>query len=202
MKQIIQGNGINRKAFEFHGKTGDFFNLWIVNIFLTMFTFGIYSPWAKVRTRRYFYNNTFIMNTPLDYLADPVKILKGRIIALVVLMLYSFAVMLSPVLNTLLTFGLIAIIPWIINKTITFNLYNTSYRNIRFNFNGRYLKALWIFIGLGFISILTVGLAYPYFEQQRKKFIFDNSTYGITPFEMQAGPSQFYGIYLRAFFLH
>ncbi|WP_373776122.1 DUF898 family protein, partial [Neisseria dentiae] len=39
--------------FEFHGNAGEYFNIWIVNIFLTIITLGIYGPWAKVRRLRY-----------------------------------------------------------------------------------------------------------------------------------------------------
>ena len=39
---------------EFSGRGGEYFRIWIVNLVLTILTFGIYSAWAKVRTKRYF----------------------------------------------------------------------------------------------------------------------------------------------------
>jgi len=65
---------------KFTGSAGEYFKIWIVNLFLTIITFGIYSAWAKVRTRRYFYANTSIDGHPFDYLASPVNILKGHLI--------------------------------------------------------------------------------------------------------------------------
>ncbi|MEX1058239.1 MAG: DUF898 family protein, partial [Natronospirillum sp.] len=42
----------------FNGRGGEYFGIWIVNIALTVLTLGIYSAWAKVRNKRYFYGNT------------------------------------------------------------------------------------------------------------------------------------------------
>ena len=48
----------SRMPFRFHGQAGEYFRIWIVNICLTVITLGIYSAWAKVRRKRYFYSNT------------------------------------------------------------------------------------------------------------------------------------------------
>jgi uncharacterized membrane protein YjgN (DUF898 family) len=65
----------------FEGKVSEYFGIWIVNLSLTLLTLGIYSAWAKVRRKKYFYNNTLIDNVGFDYHAKPTAILKGRIIA-------------------------------------------------------------------------------------------------------------------------
>ena len=57
--------------FEFKGTASQYFGIWIVNLLLTIITLGIYTPWAKVRTKRYFYGNTLLDGSPFDYLASP-----------------------------------------------------------------------------------------------------------------------------------
>ena len=47
-----------KNAFQFHGRGGEYFGIWIVNILLTIVTLGLYSPWAHVRNKHYFYGNT------------------------------------------------------------------------------------------------------------------------------------------------
>ena len=185
------------QQFEFHGTTGEFFKIWIVNIMLSIVTLGIYSAWAKVRTRQYFYSNTLLMKTPFDYLANPVKILKGRLVAFAVILIYSFSPMISPMLQLAIMILVIPLFPWIIIKALKFNLYNSAYRNIRFHFSAEYLKALWVFIGLPILIAFSLGLAYPYFAKERKKFIIDNSAYGTSQFELSATTSQFYSIYMK-----
>lgn len=187
----------NLQQFEFYGKTGEFFKIWIVNIMLSIVTLGIYSAWAKVRTRQYFYNNTLLLNTPFDYLADPVKILKGRLFALAVIIVFSISSAISPILEGIISLMFIALFPWIIIKALKFNLYNSAYRNIRFHFKGDYLNAITVFIGLPFLVMISFGLAYPYFAKERKKFIIDNSAYGSSQFNLSATTGQFYSIYLK-----
>src|SRR5688500_4641132 len=73
-----------RHGIEFTGRAGEFFGIWFVNLVLSVLTLGIYSAWAKVRTERYFYGNTRLGGAPFEYLAQPIAILKGRLIAYVV----------------------------------------------------------------------------------------------------------------------
>ncbi len=182
---------------QFTGKTSEFFKIWIVNIALSIITLGIYSAWAKVRTRRYFYSNILLMNSPFDYLGDPLKILKGRLIAVTIVILYSIAPSVSPLLQAGMMLLFLPFVPFIIIKALSFNAYNTAYHNIRFNFSGRYLQALWIFIGMPFLVAITLGLAYPYFTRARKNFIVSNMAYGSCPFQLTATTGQFYKIYLQ-----
>ena len=89
-----QGAGLDNKAsamratLTFGGRAGEYFGIWIVNILLSILTLGIYSAWAKVRNRRYFYGHTELVGHAFDYLASPIAILKGRLIAFFILVLY------------------------------------------------------------------------------------------------------------------
>lgn len=187
------------QQFDFNGKASEFFKIWIVNLMLSIVTLGIYSAWAKVRTRKYFYNNTLLMGSSFDYLAEPIKILKGRLFALALILIYSLSAVISPLLQALIAVVFIPIFPWVIIKALKFNLYNSAYRNIRFHFDADYLKSLWVFVGLPILVAVSVGLAYPYFVRERKKFVLDHSAYGSRKFELSASTAQFYAIYLKAF---
>src|SRR4026207_2339411 len=81
--------------FEFRGNGGEYFRIWIVNLLLTIVTLGIYSAWAKVRRLKYMYRNTQIADSSFDYHGSPVAILKGRLVALVLLIAYNFSFKLS-----------------------------------------------------------------------------------------------------------
>src|SRR5437667_6745528 len=74
-----------RYAVEFSASAGEYFRIWIVNLALTILTLGIYSAWAKVRKRRYFYAHTHIAGESFEYRGRPVAILKGRLIAVALL---------------------------------------------------------------------------------------------------------------------
>src|SRR5262245_10194931 len=68
--------------FEFTGTGAEYFRIWIVNLLLTILTLGIFSAWAKVRRLRYFYGSTQLAGSSFEYHGEPLKILKGRLIAL------------------------------------------------------------------------------------------------------------------------
>ncbi|MFM9971741.1 MAG: DUF898 family protein [Burkholderiales bacterium] len=51
---------------EFTGSAAEYFRIWIVNLFFTLITLGIYSAWAKVRKKRYFYGSTRIDGDSFD----------------------------------------------------------------------------------------------------------------------------------------
>ena len=52
--------------FQFTGTGGEYFKIWIVNILLSIVTLGIYSAWAKVRRKQYFYGNTRVAGSALQ----------------------------------------------------------------------------------------------------------------------------------------
>ena len=76
-------------GFEFNGSAFEYFKIWIVNIALSIVTLGIYSAWAKVRTKRYFYGNTTLDGSSFEYLANPISILKGRLIVFGFILIYA-----------------------------------------------------------------------------------------------------------------
>lgn len=78
-------------ALEFRGSAREYFRIWIVNLCLTLLTLGVFSAWAKVRKNRYFYASISIDRTPFQYLAEPLPILKGRMIAAALFAVYWFS---------------------------------------------------------------------------------------------------------------
>ena len=59
------------ERFEFRASGGEYFRIWIVNLWLTLATFGVYSAWAKVRRLRYFYASTTLAGSAFGYHARP-----------------------------------------------------------------------------------------------------------------------------------
>ena len=184
--------------FEFTGNAGEYFKIWVVNVFLSVITLGVYSAWAKVRRKRYFYGNSLLESAPLEYLADPKNILKGRLIVFGVFVAYSVANQFAPVAESIFGIAFVFLLPWVIIRARSFNLRNSSYRNIRFDFRAAYGKAFKIFIGLPFIAALTLGIAYPYYVYRKNQFLVEHSGYGTSPFAFEARGRYFYPIYLKA----
>lgn len=121
--------------FAFTGNAGEYFRIWIVNLFLSIITLGVYSPWAKVRKKRYFYGNTWVAEANFDYHGDPVAILKGRIVAVLALVAYNVVEHYLPRFGAVTVILLMIGAPWLIVRSLKFNAVNSSYRNLRFHFS-------------------------------------------------------------------
>lgn len=185
-------------SFEFTGKADEYFKIWVVNILLTILTLGIYSAWAKVRKKQYFYGNTVLREAFFEYLADPVKILKGRLIVLGLFIAYTAASINFVTLATIQGLLIMVLFPWLFVKAMKFRTRNSAYRNIRFNFTGTYGEAAGVFIGTGIIVGITFGLAYPYFIHRRRELAVSKSAFGTSRFSFSATVGSFYDAYVKA----
>lgn len=183
--------------FEFSGDAREYFRIWIINLCLTIATLGIYSAWAKVRNTRYMYGNTRLSGASFEYLADPVTILKGRLIAVAIFVAYSAFGQFYPQQQAILSLLLLPLLPLVIVRSLRFSMRNTAYRNIRFNFLGSYGDAAFVFILLPILIPLTLGLMFPYWQYRAKKFVVDHTAYGATPFELNTTSGPFFSTYLK-----
>lgn len=185
-------------AFEFTGNGKEYFKIWIVNIALTILTLGIYSAWAKVSNKQYFYGNTLFDGSSFEYTAKPLTILKGRIFAFGVIALYYI---LSSILPPAFAIGfyfavfvaVIFLLPWVAIKALQFNARHSQYRNINFGFDGDYRGAFKAFILWPMASIIPLLL--PFTWQRKNRFFVDNSRYGTTHFQFTASVGDYYGLF-------
>lgn len=184
--------------FEFRGNGAEYFKIWLVNIILTILTLGIYSAWAKVRHKKYIYGSARLNGAGFEYLADPVKILKGRMIAGVFLVLYSTLSNLFPQIGFIFSLMLFATVPWIVVRALAFNARNSALRNIRFGFSGRVKDATKAFVLWPILVPLTLGILAPYAFYRQRKFIVENSSYGTTRFAFSATARDYYRLFLSA----
>jgi len=182
-------------ALRFTGQAGEYFRIWIVNICLSIVTLGIYSAWAKVRRKRYFYGNTLLGDSAFEYLADPKAILKGRIVVVGGFAIYSLAGKISPLAGLAMALVVLGVLPWLIVRASRFNAVNSAHRNVRFDFRAGYWEMARLLVLPVLLVPLTLGLLYPYYAYCKRRFFVEHSFYGTTPFAFDAT----YGAYLRVY---
>jgi uncharacterized membrane protein YjgN (DUF898 family) len=184
------------EQLRFTGNGAEYFGIWIVNLLLTIVTLGVYSAWAKVRRLQYFYRHTELAGSSFDFHGTPIKILIGRVIALVMLIAYNYSVRLHSPLTLVVIAGLAIIMPWLLRNSFRFRLYNTSWRGTRFHFRGSEAGAYRVFLLNGFLALITLYVMAPFMHQRLKAYQHDNSWFGTTRFSFHARAGQFYLIYL------
>jgi uncharacterized membrane protein YjgN (DUF898 family) len=218
----------NVEAFRFTGEAREYFRIWIVNLFLSVITLGLYSPWAKVRKKRYFHGNTWIAGANFEYHGNPISILKGRLLAFAAFAVYTLVSHFSERTADLLLLAMLPALPWLLVQSFAFNAANTSYRNIRFRFSARYGQALAAVAPIAAVPLvgllapdvdpgdvsrdvrtwwtLLLGpvlffLVYPYVIAKVKLLHVRSSRFGAAAFECDAGVGRFYRIYLAGAFV-
>lgn len=139
------------KTLSFEGNGWEYFKIWIVNILLVVVTLGLYYPWAKVRNRRYFYANTSLDGRNFDYHATGKQLFVGYLIAMAIFITYVVIQEISLIGSMVVLLGFFLALPWIVWRSLMFNLRMTSFSNVRFSFEGR--------LGGAYINYLLIPIA-------------------------------------------
>jgi len=181
---------------EFTGSAREYFRIWIVNLFFTLITLGVYSAWAKVRKKRYFYGCTRLDGDSFDYFASPKTILKGRIVAVVLFVVYAFSVELYPASIWGFWALFLLALPWLVVRSLAFNARNSAWRGLRFDFAPTQNEAARVYIGMPLLVGLTAGLAFPWFAARQKQFVVSRHALGATRFGCEVPVRSFYATYL------
>lgn len=204
---------------EFRGSAREYFRIWAVNLCLTLLTVGIFSAWAKVRKKRYFYSHTTLDNTPFQYLGQPLPILKGRIVAVALFLLWylssHFFTNLMPVVIVLA----VVLAPWIMVRSAAFNARYSAFRNMTFSFNANYWSGCLTLYAWGLIPLLIIGgflfwrwqeprlmgvaiLAFtfyvPFWLARIKRFLVQHTLFGSIAGKLSITGGNFYFIYFKA----
>ena len=125
------------KSLKFEGSGREYFKIWIVNVLLTIVTLGFYYPWAKVRNRRYFYANSILDGRNFEYHATGKQLFIGFLVAMALFIVYVVIQKISPIGSLMLIGALFIAIPWLIWRSMMFNMRMTSFSNVRFDFAGQ-----------------------------------------------------------------
>jgi uncharacterized membrane protein YjgN (DUF898 family) len=189
----------NVHSLQFHGNGAEYAKIYFVNLALSILTLGIYSAWAKVRNKRYFYGNTSLNGSAFDYHGIPMQILKGRLLVIAALFVYIVSVEIVPASAPLFVLAFFVFLPWAILRSVQFNMQNTSYRQVRFGFDGKLSNMFSYHILLPIASAFTLFLLYPFALFQQKYYLANKSRFGQSGFKFVGSSKEFYSAYLMVF---
>jgi uncharacterized membrane protein YjgN (DUF898 family) len=191
----------------FYGKGGSLFGIIIVNALLTIVTLGIYSFWAKVKVRRYLYNQTEFAKDRFAYHGTGKELLIGFLKAVLVLGIFYVAFFLTArfvnpgVAIALIYIGIVALIPLALYGSMRYTMSRTSWRGIRFSFRGGLGECYREYLGGMLLTVLTLGIYLPFYQANMRRY-WSNSTYfGNTPFRYDGKGSAMVGYFLLAILL-
>jgi len=206
------GMATEEHAITFHGRGGELFGVYIVNLCLTLVTLGIYRFWAKVRVLRYLWSQTAFAGDRFVYHGTGKELLKGwlkagLIFGLPFYLLTNVGAFLEGNLPlqlgaVLLAYGLAMVfIPVAMVNTRRYRLSRTSWRGIRFSFRGRVTDFIKLYLGGMLLAVLTLGLYTPIFATRRQAFMVSHAYVGNQAWQFDGRGQELFGSFVRAVLL-
>ncbi len=190
-----------RHDIVFRGSAKEYFGIWIVNVLLSIATLGVYTAWAKVRNKKYFYGNTFLDGQNFDYHAEGQQILIGRLIVVGFLGLSYFLQSVSVNAYIGLYVILFLLIGIFVSRALRFNARMSSYRNVRFNFEGNGWRAFLSFGLYWLLNFATLYLAHPFVTRSKNRYTTRQHKYGDRYFDFDAKIGEYYGPFFATLFI-
>jgi uncharacterized membrane protein YjgN (DUF898 family) len=192
--------------FTFHGSGGSLFGIYVMNILLTIVTFGFYRFWGKVKVRRFMLSQTAFEGDRFAYHGTGKELLAGfakaalfigmPITALSAVARLSGDIKIhiaTQVFTYLLVF---TFIPIAMVGARRYRLSRTSWRGIRFSFRGRAGAFVRFFMLATLLNAVTLSLYYPFFQARQQTFMVSNSHFGRRPFRFDGRGRDLFGPYV------
>ena len=207
----------NRSEFAlgFHGRSGEIFGIFIVNLLLTIVTLGFYRFWGKTRLRRYLWNHMSVGGDRLEYTGTGKELFIGFLIVVFLVLLPLFGgveawkayteisapelVFIPEICQTIAIFYLI---PVALYRARRYRLTRTQWRGIRGGQSGSAWAYGAISLAYYVLTVLSLGLAWPYFSVRLTTFKMANTWFGDRRVAFEASSRALYRTFLKVWALY
>jgi uncharacterized membrane protein YjgN (DUF898 family) len=196
-------------ALAYRGEGSDLFLIMLKNLFLTLVTLGIYTPWARTTKRGYLWKQVEIGGDRLDYTGTGKELFFGYLKVLgcyVVFFLIPQGVgrIARPAGLALQLLGVLAVavvLPFAVYWSRRYLLGRTRWRGIRFGLAGeaRDFAKIWFVSGL--LTVVTLGLYGPIFSNRVYGALIRNTRYGSAAFTYDGRDGEAFKIAIKGWLL-
>lgn len=203
-------SSINKYHPIFWGQGQTLFGIFIVNTLYTLLTLGIYSFWGRVRIRQYLSSQTSLAKIRFSYHGTGMELLKGSLKALVIFGIPYIFLSFVPIIweqipswipNALAGLMVIFFIPVAVVGAQRYRLSRTAFGAIRFSFRGQVKTYRKIWFTGTFLTFMTAGVYYPFFENTRREFLTSRTYLGNRHFSYGGAGMDLLKIYGKALVL-
>ena len=193
--------------FQFLGKGSEYFSIMIVNWLLTLFTLGIYYPWARAKRLKYIYGQTALNDEHFNFAGTGKEMFRGFIkvilffvIVMGIYIFLLFRIMPLPAVLFLLL-ALFAFYPLAIHGAFRYRMSRTSYRGIRFGYRGDRTELFKNCMKWGLLTIVTLGIYGAWMEMNVRRYTHQNIRYGDVEFDNDSNGTEWFLLNLKGYFL-
>jgi len=189
------------------GEGGELLLIGIVNWLLTMVTLGFYFAWARVRYLRFMIGSVRANGDPFTFLGKGSELFWGVLRAWLLfgLPLIALAVAINlttgdpgttALLMALFYAVLLVFVPFAVIGSLRYRASRTSWRGIRFGFDGRFGEFAPQYLVRMVGMVLTLGIAYPFVSNWRREYVLAHSRFGSESFGYDGNASDLFPRYL------
>jgi len=193
----------------YRGTGGELFFIVIKNVFLTLITLGIYTPWARTAKRNFLWRQLEIGGQRLEYTGTGKELFIGylKVLGAYILLFGIPAVLRRPaprisgIWQFFSTLALFVVIPFAIYWSRRYLLGRTRWRGIRFGLAGQAKDFAKLFLKTTLLTLVTFGFYGPVANNRMYAFIMSNTRYGSAPFTYDGPNGEAFKISIKGFFL-
>lgn len=189
---------------------GEYLELGILllkNFVLTVLTLGIYHAWARAATRRFVWSRIQVGADSLHFSGTGLETFLGYLKISIILVGYWVLSVFGPSLlgPSFLLFGIwivmgvlfAGLLPWLLYNVRRYRYSRTSYRQIRFGIHSVDQETFLELASLGILTVLTLGIYYPFARHRYEEIVVSRTTYGSLPFHYDGKASELWAIYVK-----
>lgn len=193
--------------FSFNGKGSQLLGIMLLNTLLSIITFGIYYPWARVNRLKFFWENAELNGSPFVFHGTGKELFRGFIKVLLFIGLFYgllFYGKLSGNLTlyfiSLLAFliALIFITPLAIHGAMRYRLSRTSWRGIHFGYRGSRVQLITDFFIGSMLTLITLGIYNSWFTNSLRTYVISNIRFGSLRFGYDGSGTELFAIKLKS----
>lgn len=203
-----------RSLIEHDSQMMPLLGIWLVNLFLTLVTLGIYRFWAKTRVRRFIWGHTRFLGDRLEYTGTAMELLIGFISFIVIFIVPLTAINLlifrqpdigfweqmgAAVYGALLFFVYI-FYNFAAYRARRYQLTRTLWRGLRGAQTGSAMAYNFNALGYGMLTMMTFGFYYPWAIVRLAEFRLNNTWIGGQKLSFKGNGRDLFPAYCAYFF--
>ncbi len=187
---------------EFRGQGAELFGIEIVNVILCVLTLGLYYPWAKARSLRFYYGNTYFMGDPFTFHGTGREMFIGMLKAFAAIAALVAIVAIGEEIGLVVAYlCAIALTPIAVHGALSYRMSHTSWRGIYFGYRGDLGQMMGLYFkGLG-LTLITFGIYGPWFIMDWNRYIMGHLRAGSAKFGFEGKGADYLGIALGGYLL-
>lgn len=158
----VYGQEIHRIPFVFDARVLDYAKLWLVNMLVCLLSGGLLWPWARARSKRFFYQHTSLDAMPFGYRSHISNLLLIQLALIAGVLGLSISALAWPLYAAIGGLVFFFALPLALQKLHEFQLRNAFYGEQAWYYTASIKSTYIAFLAWPLLILVTFGLAAPW----------------------------------------